>query len=93
MGWAETASETFTARHDERDVADAERVLAQLEYARERVEGQLDLDLGELDVVIHGSAASSWAAEPWSTTASGPRRTGNRSSSRMRACSSCARTR
>ena len=30
--------ETFTARHDEHDAPDAERVLAQLEYARERLE-------------------------------------------------------
>jgi len=35
--WAETASETFVARHDERDAPDVERVLAQLEYGRERL--------------------------------------------------------
>src|SRR3954454_18531834 len=46
VGWAETASETFVARHDERDAEDVERVLAQLEYARERVERQLDVQLG-----------------------------------------------
>ena len=44
--WVETASETFVARHDERDAADAERVLAQLEYARERLERQLEVELG-----------------------------------------------
>jgi hypothetical protein len=65
VAWAETTSETFTARHDERDATDAERVLAQLEYARERVERQLELDLGELDVVIHGSPAQLDAAQPW----------------------------
>src|SRR5215218_5278169 len=65
VGWTETASDTFAARHDERDAADAERVLAQLEYARERLERQLELDLGDLDVVIHGSPAQLDAAQPW----------------------------
>src|SRR3954451_24041242 len=65
MGWDETASDTFVARHDERDAADAERVLAQLEYARERLERQLELELGELAVVIHGSPAQLDAAQPW----------------------------
>jgi hypothetical protein len=65
VAWAETASENFVARHDERDAADAERVLAQLEYARERLERQLDLALGELAVVIHGSPAQLDAAQPW----------------------------
>jgi hypothetical protein len=65
VAWAETASDTFVARHDERDAADAERVLAQLEYARERLERQLELELGELAVVIHGSPAQLDAAQPW----------------------------
>ena len=65
MGWTETASETFVARHDERDAADAERVLAQLEYGRERLERQLEIALGELAVVLHGSPAQLDAAQPW----------------------------
>ena len=40
-------------------------MLAQLEYARERLERQLELELGELDVVIHGSPAQLDAAQPW----------------------------
>jgi hypothetical protein len=63
--WSETASETFVARHDERDAADAERVLAQLEHARERIESRLEVSLGELDVVLHGSPAQLDAAQPW----------------------------
>jgi hypothetical protein len=63
--WAETASESFVARHDERDAADADRVLAQLEYARERLERQLEISLDTLDVVIHGSPAQLDAAQPW----------------------------
>ena len=63
--WLETESETFVARHDERDAADAERVLAQLEYGRERLERLLEVELGELAVVLHGSPAQLDAAQPW----------------------------
>jgi hypothetical protein len=63
--WTETASATFIARHDERDAADAEQVLAQLEHARERLETRLEVELGELAVVLHGSSAQLDAAQPW----------------------------
>jgi hypothetical protein len=63
--WLETASDTFTARHDDRDAPDAERVLAQLEYARERFERFLEVQLGEIAVVLHGSPAQLDAAQPW----------------------------
>jgi hypothetical protein len=62
--WLETASETFTARHDDQDAADAERVLAQLEYARGSLERRLEVDLGEIAVVLHGSPAQLDAAQP-----------------------------
>lgn len=65
--WSETASETFVARHDERDAADAERVLAQLEHARAHLEARLEVELGELDVVLHGTQAQLDAAQPWIT--------------------------
>lgn len=65
MTWAETASDTFVARHDARDEADAARVLAQLEYAREGLERRLDVQMGELAVVLHGSSAQLDAAQPW----------------------------
>src|ERR687893_2390801 len=65
MAWVDTPSETFVARHDERDAPDAGRVLAQLEYARERLERQLEIALGELAVVLHGSPAQLDAAQPW----------------------------
>jgi hypothetical protein len=63
--WVETASETFVARHDDRDAADAERVLAQLEHARARLEERLRVGIGELAVVLHGSPAQLDAAQPW----------------------------
>jgi hypothetical protein len=63
--WEESASATFVARHDARDAADAAQVLAQLEYARERLEARLPARLGPLEVVLHGSAAQLDAAQPW----------------------------
>jgi hypothetical protein len=65
MAWEQTASETFVARHDTRDADDAVRVLAQLEYARERLERRLDVRIGHFDVVLHGSPAALDAAQPW----------------------------
>jgi len=63
--WLETESETFVARHDERDAPDAERVLAQLEHARGHLEARLEVELGPIDVVLHGSPAQLDAAQPW----------------------------
>jgi hypothetical protein len=65
MAWLETASQTFVARHDERDAEDAERVLAQLEYARPRLQRRLKVEVGELAVVLHPSGAQLDAAQPW----------------------------
>jgi hypothetical protein len=65
LPWLETASDTFVARHDERDAPDVERVLGQLEHARTRLDERFPRRLGELAVVVHGSAAQLDAAEPW----------------------------
>ena len=65
MSWQETPSETFLARHDERDTVDAEQVVRQLEAARERLERHFPQPLGPLDVVLHGSAWQLHAAQPW----------------------------
>jgi len=65
MAWLETASETFVARHDERDADDARRVLAQLEYARPRLQLRLGAEVGELAVVLHPTSAQLDAAQPW----------------------------
>ena len=63
--WLETPSDTFVARHDARDALDVERVLAQLEHTRARLDARFPARLGELGVVVHGSAAQLDAAEPW----------------------------
>jgi hypothetical protein len=65
MSWLETASETFVARHERRDAEDAERVLAQLEYARPRLQRRLGAEIGELAVVLHPTSAQLDAAQPW----------------------------
>ncbi len=65
MAWLETASETFIARHDERDAEDAVRVLAQLEHARPRLQRRLGGEVGELAVVLHPTSAQLDAAQPW----------------------------
>ena len=65
MTWVETASETFVARHDERDAEDARRVLAQLEHARPRLQTRLQTETRELSVVLHPSSAQLDAAQPW----------------------------
>src|ERR1700750_19235 len=65
MSWVESASETFVARHDARDAADAERVLAQLEFARTRLEERFETRPGELEGVLHSSPAQLDGAHPW----------------------------
>src|SRR5215204_1525551 len=65
LPWLDTPSETFVARHDERDTADAARVLAQLEHARMRLEERFPVRPGELEVVLHSSPTQLDAAQPW----------------------------
>src|SRR4051794_13624878 len=65
MAWVDTPSDTFVARHDERDAEDARRVLAQLECGRTRLEERFDARPGELEVVRHSSPAQLDAAQPW----------------------------
>jgi hypothetical protein len=64
MPWLETPSETFVARHDERDTPDAEQVLRGLEGARIRLERLFPGRPGELAVVLHGTDAQLDAAAP-----------------------------
>src|SRR3954447_14020754 len=63
--WVESASDTFVARHDERDADDVVRVLSQLEYARARLEERFEARPGELAVVLHPNPAHLAAAQPW----------------------------
>src|SRR4051812_13823190 len=72
MAWVDTASATFVARHDARDEDDAARVLAQLEFARTRLEERFETRPGELAVVLHSSLAQLDAAQPWLAVARPP---------------------
>jgi hypothetical protein len=65
VSWVETPSETFVARHDERDAADAGQVLRQLEGARIDLERRLKVEAGPLEVVLHSTEAQLDAATPW----------------------------
>lgn len=64
MGWAESSSEHFTARHDDRDAQDAVEVLELLEQAREELAGLLEPPPEGVAAVIHSSLAGLALAQP-----------------------------
>jgi hypothetical protein len=64
VAWTETASEHFTARHDERDAPDAEGVLELLEAVRARLARAFGVVPVRVDVVLHGSEAQLLMARP-----------------------------
>jgi hypothetical protein len=79
MAWTETVSESFRARHDDRDGDDAVRVLEGLEALRERLGGLLGSAPGGVSVVLHDSTAALAVAQPllpvmWAVTAPAARR-------------------
>jgi hypothetical protein len=64
MAWVESSSDTFHARHDSEDAQDAARVLGSLEEARTRLDELFPRSPGELTVVLHGSPAALYMAQP-----------------------------
>src|SRR5215204_3203730 len=64
MTWIETDSLSFTARHDDADLACAHRVLDALEDLRLRLEDRFDQAPGNVTVVIHDNPAWLSAAHP-----------------------------
>ena len=56
MAWVETVSASFRARHESRDADDADRVLDALEHTRDRLARVFPRTVGELTIVLHGSA-------------------------------------
>jgi len=64
MTWIETDSLSFTARHDDTDLACAHRVLDALEDLRLRLEDRFDQAPGNVTVVIHDNPAWLSAAHP-----------------------------
>jgi len=79
MSWVETTSPSFSARHDDRDEADAVSVLELLEGTRERLADAFAALPGEVAVVLHSSVAQVAFAQPplpivWLLTAPAGRR-------------------
>jgi hypothetical protein len=64
MTWIETDSLSFTARHDDADLACAHRVLDALEDLRLRLEDRFDHAPGNVTVVLHDNPAWLSAAHP-----------------------------
>jgi hypothetical protein len=64
MTWIETDSLSFTARHDDGDVACAHRVLDALEDVRLRLEDRFDHVPGDVTIILHDNPAWLTAAHP-----------------------------
>jgi hypothetical protein len=65
MPWVESASDSFTARHDLEDADDAARVLGQLESTREHLASRFAELPEEIAVVLHGSDLQLGLAHPY----------------------------
>lgn len=79
MTWVESASRSFRARHDSAGRDDAERVLHELELARERLSAYFPTTIDGLTVVLHRNSLSLSLARPlvagaWLATAPSSRR-------------------
>jgi hypothetical protein len=64
MAWIETDSLSFSARHDDADLACAHRVLDALEDLRLRLEDRFDLVPGNVTIILHDNPAWLSAAHP-----------------------------
>jgi hypothetical protein len=62
--WVESASDSFVARHEEADTADAIGVLGLLEGVREQLERDFPRGIGEVTVVLHDSPLALSLAQP-----------------------------
>jgi hypothetical protein len=62
--WEETESPHFMARHDEADIDDVVSVLELLEGTRERLARRFPEMPGMVNVVLHGTRAQLYAAQP-----------------------------
>jgi hypothetical protein len=79
MSWVESRSESFRARHNERDAGDVARVLEELEGLRERLGPLLGSAPTDVTVILHDTAIALSVAQPflpvmWLATAPAARR-------------------
>src|SRR3954466_1108732 len=65
MAWTETASQSFTARHDSADAEDAVALLDRLELFRAQLDRRFFRTPGDVSIVMHPSAAALSLAQPW----------------------------
>jgi hypothetical protein len=65
MAWTEIRSDSFRARHDERDGRDAARLLEQLEALRDRLRPLLGATPDEVTVILHDTAVGLAIAQPF----------------------------
>jgi hypothetical protein len=64
MAWVESASVSFTARHESDQARDALRVLQSLERTRERLQGRFPKTVDEVTVILHGGLVSLTMTNP-----------------------------
>jgi hypothetical protein len=79
MSWVESRSESFRARHNERDTDDVARVLDDLEVLRDRLGPLLGSAPADVTVILHDTAVALSVAQPflpvmWLATAPAARR-------------------
>jgi hypothetical protein len=65
MGWEETPSAHFAARHETEDAADVEGLLELLEGTRERLADVFPAAPDDVEVVVHGSDVALALAQPY----------------------------
>ena len=65
MGWTETRSDSFTARHESEDAESVERLLDALEAFRHELSDRFEHAPGELALVVHSRPAALDLAQPW----------------------------
>ncbi len=65
MAWVESSSQTFSARHEDADADEAERVLELLEDTRARLDEVFPRSPEEVTVILHRSAGALYMAQPF----------------------------
>src|SRR3712207_4110527 len=65
VGWTETQSRSFAARHDEEEKADVEALLDTLEDFRSELAERFERLPGEVTVIVHQRPYQLALAQPW----------------------------
>ena len=65
MGWTETQSRSFTARHEEEDTGDVEDLLGTLEDFRSELAERFERTPSDIAVIVHRRPYALALAQPW----------------------------